>query len=143
MTRTVFIHWSQIQRKIVGLTDHLLEQHQTGGWVPNTDICEGPDDMIVKMELAGVAQDSIHINLENQALLVEGVRRDPYGRASTADYRFRQMEIEYGPFRRVVQAPFPVDGARAKAVFENGILKITVPRARPGKQTTINVDGES
>jgi HSP20 family protein len=129
MTRSISSQWAQLQRRIAGISDHILNSHGSGAWSPNTDVYESADDVILKMELAGVDKESIRIHLEEQTVVVEGVRRDPYGGESTAGYRFRQMEIEYGPFARVVALPFPVDGNSARAHMTNGILKVRLPRA--------------
>lgn len=143
MTRSILAQWAQIQRKLVGLSDHMLEPHGSGAWSPNTDVYESVDDVVVKLELAGVDKESVRIHLEDQALVIQGVRRDPYGGESTAGYRFRQMEIEYGPFQRIVPVPFPVDGSHARAQLANGILKVRLPRAKTPAQTKITVSMES
>ncbi|MFH0878136.1 MAG: Hsp20/alpha crystallin family protein [Lentisphaerota bacterium] len=139
MTKSLSAQWSQIQRKLVNFPEHASEHHAGGHWTPNTDMCEGADDIIIKVELAGINRDHLKISTENQVLFIEGVRRDPYGGESTAGYRFLQMEIEYGAFSRTLALPFPVDGDRAKAQLENGILKISLPRARSAGQTRITV----
>ncbi|HPF99164.1 MAG TPA: Hsp20/alpha crystallin family protein [Kiritimatiellia bacterium] len=139
MTKSLLSQWSQIQRKLTGLSDHLLEHHGAGAWSPNTDVYESADDVMIKVELAGVSRESINVHLEEQAVIIEGVRRDPYGGESTAGYRFRQMEVEYGPFRRIIALPFPVDGENARAHFNNGILKVRLPRAKDSVQTSITV----
>lgn len=142
MTKSIFTQWVQIQRKLAGISEHVLDSH-SGSWSPNTDVYESADDVMVKVELAGVEKSSVHIHLEEQVLIIDGVRRDPYGGESTAGYRFRQMEIEYGAFRRVLALPFSVDGANARANMANGILKIRLPRAPTAAQTRIAVAMES
>lgn len=143
MSKSLSAQWSQIQRKLVTFAEQTTQHPGAGHWTPNTDMCEGSDDIFVKVELAGVNKDSIRISTENQMLTIEGVRRDPYGGESTAGYRFLQMEIEYGAFRRTLNLPFPVDGERARAQFENGILKICLPRTRSAGQTRIVVSTEN
>ncbi len=139
MTRSIFAQWSSIHRKIAGISEHLFEHSGSGAWSPNTDVYESADDVVVKVELAGITKESIRIHLEEQALVIEGIRRDPYGGERTAGYRFRQMEIEYGPFRRLVPIPYPVDGSNARANLTNGILKVRLPRAKTAVQMKITV----
>ena len=139
MTKNILTQWAQLHRKLAGASEHLLGAHGSGAWSPNTDVFESSDDVVVKVELAGVDKESIHVHLEDQAIIIDGVRRDPYGGESTAGYRFRQMEIEYGPFRRIVPVPYPVDGERAGAQISNGILKVRLPRAKTPIQTKITI----
>ena len=142
MTKNIILQWANIQRKLVGMSEHLLEPHGAGAWSPNTDVYESHDDVMIKVELAGVAKESIQVNLENQVVIILGLRRDPYGGESTAGYRFRQMEIEYGPFQRTVSLPFPVDGNHVTAHMINGILKIRLPRAKEPASKKITVSME-
>lgn len=139
MSKNILSQWSLLQRKLVNISEHLLEPHGAGAWAPNTDVYESADDVVIKVELAGVSKESIRVHLESQAVIVEGVRRDPYGGESTAGYRFRQMEIEYGPFHRVIPIPYPVDGTNARAHLTNGVLKVRLPRAQAAVQTRITV----
>ena len=139
MTKHLSTQWSHIQNKLAQLSGHPADSHAAGEWQPNTDVFEGPDDLIVKLEVAGVSKGTIQVQLEEQYLIVAGMRNDPAGSESSAGYRFVQMEVEYGPFRRVISLPYPVDGANAKAQVDNGILKIRLPRARSAGQTRINV----
>jgi HSP20 family protein len=143
MTKSILTQWAQLQRKLAGASEHLLGAHGAGAWSPNTDVFESADDVVVKVEIAGVEKETIHVHLEDQAVIIDGFRRDPYGGESTAGYRFRQMEIEYGPFRRLVSVPYPVDGERARAQISNGILKIRLPRAKSPIQTKITINMES
>jgi HSP20 family protein len=135
MTKNIIAHWVQIHRKLAGE----LVEPQGGAWAPNTDVYESADDVMVKVELAGVDKESIQIQLDGQTVIIQGMRRDPYGGESTAGYRFRQMEIEYGPFQRAVTLPFPVDAEHATAQMQNGILKIRLPRAHEPTPTRISV----
>ncbi|HOW96445.1 MAG TPA: Hsp20/alpha crystallin family protein [Kiritimatiellia bacterium] len=143
MTRNILVQWAQIQRKLTGLSDHTLEPHGAGTWSPNTDVYESADDVVIKMELAGVPAESVHIVLENRVVRVEGLRRDPQSGESAAGYRFRQMEIEYGVFSRTIELPFAVDGGQARARMQNGVLSVRLPRAREADGHRITVTTEN
>lgn len=142
MTKSLSAQWSQIQRKLADFATHAHDHPHGSGWTPNTDVCESLDNVMVKMELAGVSREDVHIFLQEQHLVVEGIRRDPYGGESTAGYKFLQMEIEYGHFRRVVHLPYAVDGEKTRAQYDNGILKISLPRAAKARSVKIDVELE-
>lgn len=98
-------------------------------WVPNADMIEHEDGLLVRLELAGVNHDSIQITIADSALLITGMRPNPHTGGTAAGYRFRQMEIEYGPFERVLPLPYPVDRKLARARCLNGLLEIQLPKA--------------
>jgi HSP20 family protein len=124
---------------MAGQSGHLLGDDESETWTPNTDVCEGKDLTVVRMELPGLTADQVEIHVEENTLFVGGERPDPACEDSAAGYRFRQLEIQYGPFRRVIQMPYPVDGTRAKADLQQGMLEIRLPRARSDRQKTIKV----
>lgn len=124
MTTNLLAQWSVLHRKQSGLSGAMLAPHEAGGWTPPTDVVESAKGLFVRMEVAGVARADLCIRLEGRALMVEGTRPSP----CRAGLRFRQMEMEYGPFRRVVPLPFPVAGNRAVADLKAGVLEIFLPR---------------
>lgn len=128
MSKDLLAQWNQLQRKMAGF--HHGDPEETSIWAPNTDVFETPEGLVVKMELPGVPANNVQVQVADGALVIEGVRRDPYCGATSAGYRFRQMEIEYGPFRRVIALPYAVDAAATRAKFEGGFLEIELPRAR-------------
>ena len=123
MTSNVISQWGALHRKQAGLA---AELHEPGAWLPPTDVVEDEHGLVVRMEIAGVARADVHVWLESGALIVEGVRPNPCRRGR----RFRQLEMEYGPFRRVVPLPCDVAGRRATAALEHGVLEIFLPRTR-------------
>lgn len=123
MTSNVLSHWGALHRKQAGLA---AELHEPGTWLPPTDVVEDEHGLVVRMEIAGVARSDVHVWLESGALIVEGTRQNPCRHG----LRFRQLEMDYGPFRRVVPMPCGVDGKHATAALEHGVLEICLPRSR-------------
>ena len=113
------------------------------GFRPQLDCfrTEDPPAFTVVVDIAGVDPTRVHLTTADGALLISGDRaRDECGGRS-----YQQMEIEYGPFQRVVQLPDDVDASRARAVYEHGFLKITIPiaaRERPASPVPIEVRRE-
>ena len=109
-------------------------------WEPQADIYETREAVKVKMELAGVRSDAIHVELsgDGRMLSVRGVREDE--RTEAVDrILFHQMEIYLGPFERILPLPSgaEVDRERMTATYREGFLVITLPkRVNPGPQVT-------
>jgi HSP20 family protein len=138
MTKNSFAHWGQIQRKVVSISGHIPGDRPSDTWHPNTDVCEGEKGLAVRVELAGVAREDIEVHLEQQLLRITGIRPAPTCPMGKPNYKYRQMEIEYGRFIREIRLPFPVDGGAVHAHFHQQVLEIELPRAT--KKTSIPVD---
>lgn len=110
-------------------------------WIPNADVIEHPDGLIVRLEVAGIEHASIQVVVAQMALVVSGRRPNPDAAANTGGIRFRQMEIEYGPFERVLPLPFPVDPRHARARYVDGLLEIVIARSpAAGKKRKMVID---
>jgi len=94
-------------------------------WQPPTDVYETPEEIIVVIELAGVAEDAMMVTLFSDLLVVEGRREQPV----LADMNAcQQLGIKYGDFRSEVQLSVPVEKDNVTAEYKNGLLKITLKK---------------
>ena len=78
---------------------------------------------MVKAELAGVDLDTVTLEVTGRELVITGERpvEETEGRV------YQQLEIEAGPFRRVVELGAEVDAERARASYDDGILRVELP----------------
>jgi HSP20 family protein len=122
-----------VTRSIAGEQDASARAH----WVPNTDVYETDNGLVVKVELAGMRSEHLEITVEGHRMRISGNRPDGC-RAAKAS--FLVMEINYGPFESVLELPDAYDLSQAKAAYLNGFLRIDVPLAqRPLKHTKVPV----
>ena len=108
------------------------------GWSPAVDVFEKGDTLVVKVELPGVKQDEVEVSASEDTLTVKGQR---VREAGVKDADYDRSEIAYGNFYRSVALPANVDTKNIEAVYEDGILRVTLQRAagaRP-KKVTIQV----
>jgi HSP20 family protein len=132
MPHTSHRSWIDIQKKHAGFHHPALRSDPDTDWVPNTDVIEQADGLVIRLEVAGVEERSIHVVATASALIVTGQRPNPHASSTAAGYRFRQMEIEYGPFERVISLPFAIDRQLAQARIHGGILEIQLHKAVSG-----------
>jgi HSP20 family protein len=102
-------------------------------WRPAADILETPTSILLTIELAGVREDDIDIELYPDAVIVTGFRP---ARADEPEGVYHGLQIRRGPFRAEVPLPALVDTAGADATLDDGMLRITLakPGTRPGGQ---------
>jgi HSP20 family protein len=98
---------------------------RSSGFSPNVDLyyCGDPQRAIIKVDLAGVELSEVTIEISGRELVISGERpvQETEGRV------YQQVEIDYGPFRRIVELQVDVDAERAKATYEDGVLRIELP----------------
>ncbi|NOY59625.1 MAG: Hsp20/alpha crystallin family protein [Calditrichaeota bacterium] len=94
-------------------------------WEPNTDIFESEDQVIIRMELAGIARKDISVKLKNGKLLISGIRRE--NRPQKQVY-FHRLDIHYGRFLKIISIPESIEHNDIEAHFQEGILEITISK---------------
>jgi HSP20 family protein len=105
------------------------------GWSPALDLYESADHFVAVVELPGMRKDVIDISLHDGTLTVSGERK----RESTNGETAQRTERYVGTFRRSITLPTRVDAGKVSATYENGILKVTLPKAEEAKPKQIQV----
>jgi HSP20 family protein len=111
------------------------------GFSPRVDVyyCGEPPKAIVKVDLAGVRLDSIGLEIAGRDLVIAGERpiQETEGRV------YQQVEIEAGPFRRVVELNEDPVAEDARATYEDGVLRIELPlRAQSASRRSVPIETE-
>ncbi len=97
------------------------ERTHANAWVPPADVFARGQDLVIRMELAGVAPHDIDVSFHENTLTVSGERGKDVDEVS-----FYVHERFYGVFRRSMTLPAGVDEGDISAEFDNGLVEITV-----------------
>jgi HSP20 family protein len=99
------------------------------GFRPQLDCfqTEDPATFTVVVDIAGIDPERVRVTTSDRALVISGERR----RDESGGRTYQQMEVEYGPFQRVIQLPEDADPANAEATYDKGLLRIVMPIAKP------------
>jgi HSP20 family protein len=103
----------------------LSERVRGDRWRPDVDVFETEHGVLVRVEIAGVRREDLHVGVDGQVLRISGVRRAPAGPNAV---RLHQMEIATGPFERRVRIPMAFDRDAVTAHLSDGFLTVTLPR---------------
>jgi HSP20 family protein len=107
-----------------------------GGFVPAIDMYEDADNVIVEAQMAGIDPDKVDVSIENDVLCIKG---ESEKKSEVEEKNYYRKEIRRGSFYRSVQLPAHVSGDKAVASAEDGVLKISIPKAPEAKPKTIRI----
>lgn len=110
-----------------------------GEWAPWMDIVETKEALIVRAEVPGIEPKEIQVTLQDQTLTIRGDKKEEKEEKAEKFYR---SERAYGSFARSVRLPISVEPNKVQAVFHNGLLTITLPKAASEKGHLIPVKPE-
>ncbi|HEY61476.1 MAG TPA: Hsp20/alpha crystallin family protein [Anaerolineae bacterium] len=106
------IHWQIIQHSYK--------------WRPPTDVYETENEVVVRVEIAGMNGNDFAITLDGQLLIIRGIRKDDAEKRA-----YQQMEINFGFFIIQVNLPCLILSEQIVAEYQEGFLKVILPKAEP------------
>lgn len=116
------------------LMSRLAEAEGPGlpAWLPEADVEETPTELVVRVDLPGVEKEDIRVCCDEDTLTVSGRRGGADGRG--------RREQSRGTFLRRLALPVPVRPSAARATHRNGVLRVTLPRAKGAYGRSVKVE---
>lgn len=109
---------------------------RTAAFVPAADVMVSDGDLVLTLDLPGMAAEDVSIELEDDYLVVRGERTRPQGLENGS---YVHAERLFGAFERRVVVPRGVDADSITASMEHGVLKLVVPKPERMRPRTIAV----
>ncbi len=137
--RDLFANFDRMRREMDELFGDVFERsrlaRRRSGFSPAVDVvyASDPPRAIVTAELAGVALEDLELEIQGRQLILSGVR----GPAQLEGELYQQIEIERGPFRRIIELGADVLGDQARASYEDGMLRVELPLASAGSRPRV------
>ncbi len=107
-------------------------------WVPDVDIMEDAESIIVRTELPGMKKEDIEVDVANGVLTIKGEKKEEQEEDKKTWHR---REVRYGCFARSFTLPADVKSDEAKATYENGVLTIVLPKEEKALHRKIEIKG--
>ena len=105
-------------------------------WAPAVDVQETDGEYLIKADLPEVKKEDVRVELQDGMLCVQGERRQEKEEKGT---KFHRVERAYGRFERRLALPSEVDPQKVAAEFEDGVLKVHLPKSASAKPKSIAV----
>jgi len=118
------------------LNRYFNEPAATRPWTPAVDIAETENELVLTADLPGVKMEDLEIKIEEGTLSLSG-KREFKKEEQTGSYH--RIERSYGGFQRAFALPDSVDPEKVAASFDNGVLKVTLPKKEIAKPRAIKV----
>lgn len=100
----------------------------SSSWSPLADVYETPDTFVVLLEIPGLSEEDVEVEVDADQITLRGERRMS---SQARPDSFHRMERSYGPFSRTFQFGVEVETANVKAHFRDGLLRLDLPKAVP------------
>jgi HSP20 family protein len=105
-------------------------------YVPNVDIVECENEIVVLADVPGATADHIHVDYENGVL---EFRAEVQPRQQATQTRYLLREYAVGDYARSFRLGKAIDPAGIRAELKDGVLTLHLPKAEPAKRRTIQV----
>jgi len=109
-----------------------------GAWAPSVDIYENKDQIVLEAELPGMNQEDFDLSIENNIITLRGERK--FEKTEETD-NYHRVERSYGAFTRSFTLPQSVSAEGATAEYNNGVLRVALPKREETKARRIEVSG--
>ena len=112
----------------------------TRGFVPATDVVEQDDSYLVTVDLPGLTESDVKVEILDGVLTISGERSSSHDDDKDG---YRRIERAYGSFARTLTLPKGVEASAVTANFKNGVLEVTVPKPETAKPQQVQIAVES
>ncbi|MFA6253120.1 MAG: Hsp20/alpha crystallin family protein [Patescibacteria group bacterium] len=106
-------------------------------FLPAVDVYEDKDNVVVEATLAGIKPEDVSIGVNDDVLTIEGRRQST---SEVDEKNYYRKEVRTGSFHRSVLLPVSVHSDKAEANFENGLLRIVLPKEAQAKSKNIKIN---
>jgi HSP20 family protein len=146
---TMLTRWEPFRemRRLHDALDRAMDERLTRrlGWeeldegLALVDLYETDKDVVMKAALPGVDVEDIEISITGDLLNLRAEMDEEKEEEGNGNVRYHVREQRYKRFSRSMRLPTLVDTDKAEAEFQNGVLRLTIPKAEEVKQKTIHV----
>ncbi len=115
---------------IVDVDDTWISEEESDEGQLSVDVCQTDKKIIIQSTIAGVKPENLNISLNHDLLTIKG-KREAGDKIKNTQYLYQ--ECYWGPFSRSIILPSEVDNKKIDAELENGVLTVTLQKAKPSK----------
>ena len=104
---------------------------RNSAWAPPVDVLDAQTHYVLRLDVPGVDQDAVSVQLERGVLHVKGERK------ATEDAGYTMRERKIGAFARNFRLPDAIDAEGIEAKYDRGVLEIRIPKVDRGRKIPV------
>lgn len=108
----------------------------SGTWSPAVDVSEDSDNIYFTVEIPGISKENVKVTMQDDLLTIRGEKKLE---VEKKEANFHRVERSYGSFVRSFSVPAGVLADKIKAQYQDGLLKITLPKTEEVKPKEIPI----
>lgn len=125
----------EVQEQEMVETDGTERMRSRVTFIPRSDIYETEENVVITVDMPGTREDNIDITLEKNILTINGISTHE----SPDGYSLVFAEFQPGDYERSFRLTDQIDREGIEAVFKDGVLNLTLPKAEVAKARKISV----
>ena len=106
------------------------------GWSPAVDLKEEEQGYTLEADLPGLKKEDIDLTVVDNVITIKGERKQE---TETKEKGYHRVERRYGTFERSFEIPGGFEAAKIEAKFDNGVLRVTLPKREESKPKQVEV----
>jgi len=114
-------------------------QTSFGDFLPSLEVKEDANQFLLHLDIPGMERKDLDISVHGKMLTVKGERKEEENKKGKGYF---YSERRYGSFQRSVELPAEVKEDKVVAHYKNGVLELTLPKAKKGKHKQVKVSGK-
>lgn len=108
-------------------------------WAPVVDILEADEHVEIRAEIPGLSEKDVQVSVTDDVLTLRGEKTQESGENGQ---KYHRVERSYGRFQRSFTLPANLNPADIKAKFTNGVLTVSIPKAKEVQPKEIQISVE-
>jgi HSP20 family protein len=109
-------------------------------FMPAAELKTDADNVYLQLQVPGLKPEEIDVQVTAYYVVISGERKEEQ---TTEEGGTKRSEFRYGKFHRAINLPVKIDRDSVHAKYENGILKLTLPKAEDDRNKTVKVGVEA
>ncbi|MEM6839291.1 MAG: Hsp20/alpha crystallin family protein [Cyanobacteria bacterium P01_C01_bin.120] len=141
LRQSPFAEFGTLQHEMNRLFDSLSpfegDRFELDAFLPSAEMTETSDAIALSVELPGLNAEDVDIQVTQDSVSISGERRSE---SNVSENGLTRSEFKYGSFRRVIPLSTRIDNTQATANYENGILKLHLPKVAEERNEVVKVN---